>query len=246
MNKFALLLVIGVILLAGTFLLVVLPAYHTEPSDVIYIEPSDELPEPPDITYPEPSDTNHTEPSDTPYAEPSDIEYTTFTDTTYTVSIPKGWIHEGYISGHDEMMFRSMVDGITDGRYEGLVGDISANTYTEPTSIWSEIPTDITISVTPTTLTSAQYDVYQDAASDVLEMLGAEVRSVSRETTLLDGRAAIHAEYVILAGGVNMLSVQVTSVTDGAAYEIILVADEENYDANMKHFEHAVQSFRFE
>lgn len=175
-----------------------------------------------------------------------DHNYASLSDTGYAANIPNGWIHEEYSSGLDEITFRAMVDDITDGYYEGLVGDISADTYTEPSSIRSDIPTDITISVTPTTLTSAQYDVYQEVASDVLEMLGAEVRNVNREETSLDGHAAIFSEYVIIADGARMLSAQVTAVTGGAAYEIILVANEANYDSNMKYFERVVQSFRFE
>ena len=160
--------------------------------------------------------------------------------------IPARWQFQPSDAFLDSMVY-AMITEASNGR----VYDHAYYEYAEPKSLETDlVPTTIQLSTATSDLTQDEYEgVMFEIASLIGSAAGMDLRLIDSRQDSLGGRPAVTLEYVLVdvagSGLPTIKAVETTTAIGSTAYSISYVAELDDYDAFLHHFQNAVKTFKF-
>ena len=165
---------------------------------------------------------------------------------SYEFEIPVDWQLQP-----PDALFGSMVDDIIMAATNGRIYDSVFHDYAEPESLETDlVPTSIQLFAAKSDLTQEEYgNVMFEIASLIGSAAGMDLRLIDSRQDSLGGRQAVTLEYVLVdvtGSGLPTIKVMETTTTiDSTVYSISYIAELDDYDAFLHHYQNAVKTFRF-
>ena len=165
---------------------------------------------------------------------------------SYEFEIPADWQLQP-----SDALSGSMVDAIITEATNGRIYDSAFHDYAEPESLETHlVPTSIQLFTAKSDLTQEEYgNVMFEIASLIGSVAGMDLRLIDSRQDSLGGMSAVTLEYVLVdvtdSGLPTIKMVETTTTIDSMVYSISYMAELDDYDAFLHHYQNAVKTFRF-
>ena len=165
---------------------------------------------------------------------------------SYEFEIPVDWQLQP-----SDALSGSMVDAIIMEAANGRIYDSAFHDYAEPESLETHlVPTSIQLFTAKSDLTQEEYgNVMFEIASLIGSVAGMDLRLIDSRQDSLGGMSAVTLEYVLVdvtdSGLPTIKMVETTTTIDSMVYSISYMAELDDYDAFLHHYQNAVKTFRF-
>ena len=149
-----------------------------------------------------------------------------------------------------DALLDSVLDAMIMEAANGRIYDNESYNYAELESLETDlVPVSIQLFTAESDLTREEYrGVMFDITSLIGLAAGLDLRLIDSRQDLLGGMQAITLEYVLVdvagSGLPTIKAVETTTIIGSTVYSISYVAELDDYDASLPHFQNAVKTFR--